>query len=146
MYIQENAAEPLRTAPPDYSGHTYAAEPPAPLGEKSEEVSVAKTSEEGAEQMQKSTPAGAFSGKDGMRGAQKDGKRGDFFGGLGWSGLFSRIPFLSALAPPPRSCGEGERKHSEFWDFALLAVVALSLLNGKDDDVLPLLLLLLLWD
>ncbi len=147
MYIQENSAEQPRNAPPDYSGHTYGADPPvpplppippSPAKDMGDESLTTVAGEAEIEQTQKSTPVGAFSGKG--------GKRGDFFGGLGLNGLFSRIPFLSSFAPPPRACGEGERKHSELWDWILLAVVALSLFNGKDDDVLPLLLLLLLWD
>lgn len=149
MYIQENPVEQPRTAPPDYSGHTYVPEPttsPIPPEEKTcEDVSAADVAEQEDARMQKSTPVGAFSGGDNARFSSKEGKRGDFFGGIGLNSLFSRIPFLSSLAPPPRTCG-GDRKHSELWDFVLLAVIALSLLNGKDDDVLPLLLLLLLWD
>ena len=137
MYIQENPVEKERTAPPDYRGHTYVAEPPPPEREAEpvKEVQDAPMSaDEGG-----SAPAGAFAPRGCATGAWGAG-----LGGLG--GLFSRIPFLSSLAPPPRSCGDGARKHSELWDFVLLAVIALSLLNGKDDDVLPLLLLLLLWD
>ena len=144
MYIQENTASEERTVPPDYSGHTYTA-PPAPTLEAPVQEELPPTEGDG-EQTQKSTPAGAFSGEGRADFSQKGGKRGDFFGNLGLSGLFSRVPFLSSLVPPPRKCGEGERKHSELWDFVLLAVVALSLLNGRDDDILPLLLLLLLWD
>ena len=151
MYIQEEAFEREGNAPPDYRGHTYKApekvpervefsaeEPPMPP----DEPQAADTE---GEQQEKSTPVGAFGGGIGAGRGQKGGKRGDFFGNLGLSGLFSRVPFLSSLAPPPRRCEE-ERKHSELWDWVWLAVVALSLLNGRDDDVLPILLLLLLWD
>lgn len=151
MYIQEEPFVKEQGVPPDYSGHTYQvpervefSTPPATLADEPpcedapQEMQDAKNEE--------STPAGAFGTRRGADKNQKDGKRGDFFGGLGLSGLFSRVPFLSSLAPPPRRCGEGERKHGELWDWVLLAVVALSLLGGRDDDVLPILLLLLLWD
>ena len=139
VYIQENTADRERTAPPDYRGHTYV--PPIFSAPPEQEAVTERTEEE----MQKSAPVGAFCEEKKPPCAEKEGKRGDLFGSLGLSGLFSRIPFLSSLAPPPRGCEQG-RRHSEIWDLALLAVVALSLLSGKDDDILPLLLLLLLWD
>ena len=154
MYIQEEPSERERGIPPDYRGQTYKAPEKVPERvEFSTEESLmppdepreAQAADVGEEENEKSTPVGAFGGGVGAAKGQKGGKRGDFFGNLGLSGLFSRVPFLSALAPPPRRCEE-ERKRSELWDWVLLAVVALSLLNGRDDDVLPLLLLLLLWD
>ena len=135
MYIQENPVEKERTAPPDYSGHTYVAEPINTAWEP-ERVPDDVPS---AAQEEKSTETGAFS-------FSSPPKKGGGSGFFGPGGMFSRLPFLSGLVPPPRKCGEGERKHSELWDFVLLAVLALALLNGKEDDVLPLLLLLLLWD
>ena len=145
MYIQEESAERERTVPPDYKGHTYAAESILPTRVQAQETYEEREEEEG-EKTQKSTPVGAFLNKDRAECGQKGGKRGDLFGGLGLGNLLSRVPFLSSLAPPPRTCAQEERKHGGLWDWVLLAIVALSLLNGKDDDVLPLLLLLLLWD
>ena len=139
VYIQENTAEKERTAPPDYRGYTYV--PPLFSAPHAQEEIRGEEDEE----TEKSAPVGAFCEEKAAPQREKEGKRGDPWGNLGLGGLFSRIPFLSSLAPPPRRCGE-ERKHSEIWDFVLLAVVVLCLLNGKDDDVLPLLLLLLLWD
>ena len=144
VYIQENSAEKERTAPPDYRGHTYTAEPVVPPTAQGQEVCEESAQEQ--EETEKSTPVGAFLNKNGADCGAKGGKRSDLFGDLSLGGLLSRIPFLSSLAPPPRRCGEGERKHSEIWDFVLLGVAVLFLLNGKEDDVLPLLLLLLLWD
>ena len=152
MYIQEEGPNKEQGAPPDYRGHTYqvpervefSTPPPAILPDETPREDVACEAQEGSDE--KSTPAGAFGARRGVDKNQKDGKRGDFFGNLGLSGLFSRVPFLSSLAPPPRKCGEGERRHGELWDWVLLAVVALALLGGRDDDVLPILLLLLLWD
>ena len=153
MYIQEEPSERERGIPPDYRGHTYktpekvpervefSTEESAPPPDPPVEEDVMSAQEP---QKEKSTPAGAFGDRDGEGYGKKGGKRGDFLGNMGLSGLFSRVPFLSSLAPPKRC--EGERRHGELWDWVLLAVVALALLNGRDDDVLPLLLLLLLWD
>ncbi len=152
MYIQEEPFVKEQGAPPDYSGHTYqvpervefSTPPPAILPDETPREDAPKEMQD-AKNVE-STPAGAFGARRGADKIQKDGKRGDFFSNLGLSNLFSRVPFLSSLAPPPRRCGEGERKHGELWDWVLLAVVALALLGGRDDDVLPILLLLLLWD
>ena len=150
MYIQEEQPEKERNAPPDYSGHTYKApERIEPFSQEETEIEVPQA--EAVSKMQdaslgESTPAGAFGARGGAEKHKGGGKRGELFGNLGLSGLFSRVPFLSSLAPPPRRCDGEERKHSELWDWVLLAVVALSFLNGRDDDVLPILLLLLLWD
>jgi hypothetical protein len=147
VYIQEESAEQYH-APPDYSGHTYAPQVASAVSEQSE-VREEPMSQEGDMQEpeeQKSAPVGAFSKGKHAPCPENGGKRSDLFGGVGLSGLFSRIPFLSSLAPPPRRCEEGVRRHGELWDLALLALVALSLFNGKEDDVLPILLLLLLWD
>jgi len=146
VYIQEEATDKERGAPPDYSGHTYAP-PPSAVPEESA-VRAVSTSEETTEsaKAEKTAPAGAFSGKESGHFSQNSGKRGGFFENLGLGGLFSRVPFLSSLAPPPRHCTEGARKHGELWDLVLLAVIALALLGERDDDVLPILLLLLLWD
>ena len=147
MYIQSDTPEREHQAPPDYSGHTYKSTewvPPAPQAiEVAEEEEVVSEPPASA---QESVPAGAFGGGVSKDCDKKGGKRGDLFGNLGLGGLFSRVPLLSSLAPPPRTCGEGGRRHGELWDWLLLAVIALSLLGGKDDDVLPILLLLLLWD
>ncbi len=164
MYIQPDTPEREQQAPPDYSGHTYKApervelSPPDPVPEPPPDflaqdlppcdapLQDADPTPTGDAPSEDGVPAGAFGGHGGTPFGKKGGKRGDFFGNLGLGGLFSRVPFLSSLAPPPRGCHEGERRHGELWDWVLLALVALSLLGGKDDDVLPLLLLLLLWD
>lgn len=152
MYIQEEMPEVERNAPPDYSGHTYKVperdefSAPSPENPSDEPPREAVVQEVQDTPNAESTPTGAFGTRRGAACQPKEGKRGDFFGNLGLSNLFSRVPFLSSLAPPPRRCDGDARKHSELWDFVLLAVVALSFLNGRDDDVLPILLLLLLWD
>ena len=58
--------------------------------------------------------------------------------------LFDRLPFLSPLLPPTRH--EGGRSGLPEW--AIIGLVLLLLLNGKEgnNDLLPFVLLLLLWD
>ncbi len=58
--------------------------------------------------------------------------------GLPWHALTSRFPFLSSLLPPKKA--ETERQTS---DLALIVGVLL-LLSGEQDDILPILLILLL--
>ena len=58
-------------------------------------------------------------------------------------GIFSRVPFLSSLLPPPRR-GRGEKGALPEW--AILGIVLLLLLDTPDNDLLPFLLILLLWD
>jgi hypothetical protein len=142
VYIQDERAEREPNAPPDYSGHTY--KPAAPMPEMP--IEEAEQAPAQAEAQKESAPAGAFGARGGGAFHQKESGRGELFGNLGLGNLFSRVPFLSSLLPPPRGCEAEKRRHSELWDWVLLAVVALSLLNGRDDDVLPILLLLLLWD
>lgn len=58
------------------------------------------------------------------------------------SGLISRFPFLSSLLPPRRA----GRNDALLPDWVLLGAVALLFLADGDNDILPLLLLLLLWE
>lgn len=59
-------------------------------------------------------------------------------------GLLSRIPFLSSLLPPPRKGGGAGGRLPEW----VVIAAVIFLLAGDEDgsDVLPFLLLLLLWD
>ncbi|MBE6630283.1 MAG: hypothetical protein E7624_05475 [Ruminococcaceae bacterium] len=145
MYIQEKDEERDLKAPPDYSGHTYQSPPPVqemPATEQAtkEQPTPTKAPEE-------SVPTGVLTGDKKQDFSQKGGKRGGIFENLGVGGLFSRIPFLSSLLPPSRERCEGKSAHSDWWDLALLGLAVLFLLDGnKDHDVLPILLLLLLWD
>lgn len=59
------------------------------------------------------------------------------------SGLFSKIPFLSSLLPPPRR-GRGEKGALPEW--VILGIVLFLLLDTPENDLLPFLLILLLWD
>lgn len=58
-------------------------------------------------------------------------------------GLFSKIPFLSSLLPPPRK-KHGNKETLPEW--AILGIVLFLLLDTPENDLLPFLLLLLLWD
>jgi len=58
-------------------------------------------------------------------------------------GIFARLPFLSSLLPPPRQ-RHGERGGLPEW--AVLGIVLLLLLDSPENDLLPFLLILLLWD
>ena len=154
MYIQEKDGE--QKAPPDYSGHTYRPpteepyEPPSVAAEPPSEPtkSAAEEPREPAtEPAEPSAPVGLFEREKPRAHTQKDGKRGGISEHSGLGGLFSRVPFLSSLLPPSRERCEGKREHGDWWDLAILGLAVLFLLDGnQDNDVLPILLLLLLWD
>ncbi len=137
MYIQQAKEQDLsRQVPPDYSGNAFAAAeelaaqepPPTDTDTAPNEPCV---SESPPEECEESVPT--FSGCR----AQKSTR------GKGWGSLFSDIPFLSSFLPPPR----GNRKeHSELLGWILIGAAVLLFLNESIDDILPLLLLLLLWD
>jgi hypothetical protein len=59
-----------------------------------------------------------------------------------FDGLLGRFPLLSSLLPPSR----GERANHELLTWVLLGAAVLLLLDDRTDDILPLLLILLLWD
>ncbi len=59
--------------------------------------------------------------------------------GLPWHALASRFPFLSSLLPPKKA----ESASRQTSDLALIVGVLL-LLSGEQDDILPILLVLLL--
>ena len=58
---------------------------------------------------------------------------------------FGRFPFLSSLLPPPRH-GAERKERSILPDWVLLGAVALLFFGDESNDILPFLLLLLLWD
>ncbi|MBE6604299.1 MAG: hypothetical protein E7639_01155 [Ruminococcaceae bacterium] len=62
----------------------------------------------------------------------------------GEGSLFTRLPFLSSLLPPPRH--KGAKGGLPEW--AVIGLVLFLLLNNSenDNDLLPFVLLLLLWD
>ena len=70
-------------------------------------------------------------------------KEGEREKSLPTGSLLSRLPFLSSLLPPPR----GRSLSAGLPEWVVLAGVILLLLgDGENADVLPFLLLLLLWD
>lgn len=60
------------------------------------------------------------------------------------SGLLSRMPFLSSFLPPPRY--KDGKQGLSLPDWVLIGAMALLFLSEEDNDILPFLLLLLLWD
>ena len=58
-------------------------------------------------------------------------------------GIFEKLPFLSSLLPPPRK-KRGEKEGLPEW--ALLGILLLLLFEGGENDLLPFLFILLLWD
>ena len=58
------------------------------------------------------------------------------------AGAFGKLPFLSSLLPPPRRKKEG----GGLPEWALLALILFVLNDSREGDLLPILLLLLLWD
>ena len=59
-------------------------------------------------------------------------------------GFFSRFPFLSSLLPPPRGKHKKDSALPEW--IVIAAVILLFFSEDGDNDILPFLLLLLLWD
>ncbi len=151
MYIQSPREDAI-PLPRDYSGSTFRQEPqksdgseethpvPTPVREEQEEKTPTAAQDTSAEQVagerentEDATPAGAFFKEDG-HGAPR--------GGLG--GLFSGASsLLSAFLPPAR----GSKKRKDSWsEWIVIGIALLLFLNDDADDLLPLLLLLLLWD
>ena len=58
------------------------------------------------------------------------------------AGAFGKLPFLSSLLPPPRRKKEG----GCLPEWAVVALIFFVLNDSREGDLLPLLLLLLLWD
>ena len=58
------------------------------------------------------------------------------------AGVFGKLPFLAALQPPPRRKREG----AGLPEWAVIALIVFVLSDSRENDLLPLLLLLLLWD
>ena len=59
-------------------------------------------------------------------------------------GILSRLPFLSSLLPPPRGKHKKDGAFPEW--IVIAAVILLFFSEDSDNDILPFLLLLLLWN
>ena len=151
MYVQPPQEEPRAVQlPQDYSGSAFFA-PPSPPADTStaelpsQEVHVPRMEEAPPEEptsQGESVPAGAFLHQDtSCREQRQDERRGEH-------GIFSRFPLLSSFLPPSRGKGGKEKEggHSELVQWAIIGLAVLLFLEDSTDDLLPLLLLLLLWD
>ena len=136
MYVQPPMGDAPVQLPKEYHGTVFApAEETGAPPEVTETTSSA--SEASAPPVQEVKPPTAQEGED--PGATQTGAR--VSRGL-FDGLLGRCPLLSSLLPPSR----GERANHELLTWVLLGAAVLLLLDDRTDDILPLLLILLLWD
>ncbi len=124
MYIQENGGAALPfTVPKGYSGNAFQEPPPTPpVTEASPPPEAERTAPPTVEE---AAPASA----------------GEAPPDTPVSAL-GRLPFLSSLLPPPRKKREG----GGLPEWALVALIFFVLNDSREGDLLPILLLLLLWD
>lgn len=124
MYIQEDRSGLPFTVPRGYSGSAFA---------EAVRETAAPTTEEAPEPQAEATPTTPTPQEDSTPTAEpiKDTP----------VGLFGKFPFLSSLLPPPRKKGENGLP-----EWALLAIIFFLLNDSREGDLLPILLLLLLWD
>ena len=122
MYIQQEPDTPMPfTIPKGYRGSAFQ-EPPTPPPTPEESAP-----EESTPVPDTSTPTAAAEPQDTHDAPTQ---------------AFARIPFLSSLLPPPRKKREG----TGLPEWALLALIFFVLNESREGDLLPILLLLLLWD
>lgn len=123
------------TVPRGYSGNAFAP-PPIPGTQPPQEQAIAQKTQEAAneteereatEERAQEPAAPAFS-------PHREGRGG---------GIFERLPFLSSLLPPPRK-RHGEKEGLPEW--VVIGIVLLLLFDSPENDLLPFLLILLLWD
>lgn len=131
MYIQSNNGDLPFTVPRGYSGNAFAPpqgpEPPPEVEEASPNAPQEMQNESETVQKNEEAAAPAFA-------SHRDGHK---------SGLLERLPFLSSLLPPPRK-KHGEKEGLPEW--VVIGIVLLLLLDSPENDLLPFLLILLLWD
>ena len=133
MYIQENSGSTLPfTVPRGYSGSAFQEQqaPPPPTEEESAPTVTAHTDTVEAP----TDSAGSAAATDSAGSAAAADSPVSALG---------RLPFLSSLLPPPRK--RGERTEAGLSEWALLAVILFLLTDSGENDLLPLLLILLLW-
>lgn len=149
MYIQSQPEQPVQL-PRDYSGSTFS---PRQEEELPQEISPETGGEKQAFEQEappdaaQSVEAGAFSKRIPSREEHRAPKPPNPPPPQG--GIFGRFPLLSALLPPPRGKGGKQREgllDGDLREWLLIGVALLLLLRDQGDDILPLLLLLLLWD
>ena len=133
MYIQQPSGNAVPFVPPrDYSGSAFlppkerTATPTPPEAELLSDEPAAEPAEAPAEPQKEPLP-------DSLEGERPTG------------GLFSGIPFLSSLLPPPRRGSDKDKKEG-LPDWAFLALIFFLFMDKGENDLLPLLLLLFLWD
>lgn len=148
MYIQPDreGGTPL-SIPRNYSGSAFRSfpqeGPPQPSPPPAEGVREEESIEPSVQPpIQEETPAEAAAAPS----DEEAVPAGAFSGGRDHhpKSLRNRFPFLSSLLPPPR---EKHKKDGILPEWALIgAVILLFLWEDEDNDILPFLLLLLLWD
>ena len=135
MYIQAQTDRELQL-PQNYSGNTFrpqAENSPTPEPPPSVQDAPAEDLPEQAPP-EEAVAAGSFFEHKGERCDKNDRGRG----------LFSSLsPLLSSFLPP--GC-EKRAEHGQWRDLVLIGVAVLLFLREDSDDLLPLLLLRLLWD
>ena len=133
MYIQTGNEDFSFAVPAGYSGNAFPpmATPEEPKAAPEAEPPSPPPSDDVPEQARESIPEGEAAPTF----AEKSPKRG--------GSLFEKLPFLSSLLPPPRK-KHGEKEGLSEW--IILGIVLLLLFDSKENDLLPFLLILLLWD
>ena len=124
MYIQPKRAEPSPTSLPEgYSGSAFSH---TPMQEAESDLTAPSAEVEREAKEAIAVPAAAIEEEKSESGA-----------------AFARFPLLSALLPPKR----GKKEGGDLPEWVLIAAVFLLLFaDGEKNDILPFLLLLLLWD
>ena len=125
MYIQQQSTALPFSLPKGYRGNAFETAPKPPVTPTAEELPTEQTAQDTSTE---SESAPAFAPTEAPR---REG------------GLLDKIPFLSQLLPPPRRHG-GDKGGLPEW--AILGIVLLLLLDSPENDLLPFLLILLLWD
>lgn len=141
MYIQNRPQDSVPfTLPKGYSGNAFvtpqeAVDPAPPQALPAEESSPTQDMHEHTAPPEVAATVGEGEAAEAFLAHEDDRHREH--------GIFSKIPFLSSLLPPPRK-KHGERDALPEW--AILGIVLFLLLDTPENDLLPFLLLLLLWD
>lgn len=136
MYIQQGRGDLPFTLPSGYSGSAFS--PPTPPIPPSPPIPPTPDEEDSAEPTAEAPTEG-----DGTAASEESAPTAEEGAESTPAGLFSKLPFLSSLLPPPRHRGE-HREGLPEW--ALVALIFFLLGDSRENDLLPILLILLLWD